>query len=310
MSPTQTIGGTRVLIDGPPAEAAQDTLLLLHGWPDNATLWNGTVAALADRYRCLRFTWPGFDDGDDKPRARHVPTLDELTALLLRVVQEAAGGPVTLVAHDWGCMFGYHFARLHPQWVRRVVGVDIGDAGTSAHRAELGARGQFAVFAYQAWLAAAWWVGRHIDPRIGTALGDRLARRMAARLRARAPLAQVTARMGYPYWITWTGSHGSYRAARPFRSWQQGLPMLFVYGQRKAFMFHSSTWADTLATQPGSRVLALPTGHWVMLDAAADFHAALRGWLQDTEPTSGIEIGHSSRTVTDAPPPSSAPSPS
>lgn len=303
MSAIQTIAGTPILIDGPPAEAAQDTLLLLHGWPDSAALWDGTVAALDGRYRCLRLTWPGFEHGDNSPEARHVPTLDELTTLLLQVVQQAAGRPVTLVAHDWGCMFGYHFARLHPQWVRRVVGVDIGDAGTSAHRADLGARGQFAVFAYQAWLAAAWWVGRHLSPR----LGDRLARRMAARLRARAPLAQVTARMGYPYWITWTGRHGSYRATRPFRPWQQGLPMLFVYGQRKAFMFHSRRWADTLATQPHSRVLALPTGHWVMLDAAADFHAALQGWLQDTEHTSAIKKDDSKPIVNDASRPSNPP---
>jgi len=128
----ETIAGRRVQIDEPAAPA--DTLLLLHGWPDSAALWDETVAALAARFRCVRFSWPGF--APDDPRGAH--SLAELTALLHQVALQAGGGaPVTLVLHDWGCVFGYHFARLHPALVSRVVGVDIGDANSREHRAGL-----------------------------------------------------------------------------------------------------------------------------------------------------------------------------
>lgn len=261
MTRTDTIAGRAVLIDEPAGSAA-DTLVLLHGWPDTAALWNDTVAALSPRFRCVRFTWPGFAP-DDAGRA---PRLDELVELLRQVVLAVNGGqPVTLVLHDWGCVFGYHFARQHPQLVRRVVGVDIGDAGSPAHLAGLNWKAKAGIAVYQLWLALAW--------KLGGTLGDSMARKMAAAMKVPTPAAGIRARMGHPYWQTWTGG---YRAARPF---EPAVPMFFIYGRRKPFQFHSRAWAERLAAQPGSRVLEMKTGHWVMVDAPSDFQRALLDWL-------------------------------
>jgi pimeloyl-ACP methyl ester carboxylesterase len=210
----------------------------------------------------VRFTWPGFapDDADRAPR------LDELVELLRQVVLAVNGGqPVTLVLHDWGCVFGYHFARQHPQLVRRVVGVDIGDAGSAAHLAGLNWKAKAGIAVYQLWLALAW--------KLGGTLGDGMARKMAAAMKVPTPAAGIRARMGHPYWQTWTGG---YRAARPF---EPAVPMFFIYGRRKPFQFHSRAWAERLAAQPGSRVLEMKTGHWVMVDAPSDFQRALLDWL-------------------------------
>ena len=38
-------------------------------------------------------------------------------------------------------------------------------------------------------------------------------------------------------------------------------PMLFIYGTKKPFMFHSPQWVEQLARKPDSKVLAMPTGH-------------------------------------------------
>ena len=67
--------------------------------------------------------------------------------------------------------------------------------------------------------------------------------------------------MNYPYDIRWTGSHGSYKGAVPFvPTW----PMLFIYGSRKPFMFHSPQFVAALAARADCRVLEFATGHWVM----------------------------------------------
>jgi cis-3-alkyl-4-acyloxetan-2-one decarboxylase len=188
------------------------------------------------------------------------------------VVRLADGGrPVTLLLHDWGCLFGYHFMRRHPELVSRVIGVDIGDAGSRAHQQELPLKAKLGIVGYQLWLALAW--------RIGGAPGDRMARRMARKMRVPAPPDQIRSQMGYPYWITWTGMYGSYRAARPFRLDEPALPMCFIYGQRKPFLFQSRAWMEALAARPGCRVVPMKTGHWVMLDAPQDFQAAVLDWL-------------------------------
>jgi pimeloyl-ACP methyl ester carboxylesterase len=269
MKRSDTVAGTAVQIDEPDDPAAcRGTVVLLHGWPDNAALWDGTVAALSPQWRCVRFTLPGFAEGD--PPGAH--TLEAVAERLHQVVRFADGGrPVTLLLHDWGCLFGYHFLRKHPELVARVIGVDIGDAGSRAHQRGLPLKGKLGIVAYQLWLALAW--------RIGGALGDGMARRMASKMRVPAPQQQIRAQMGYPYWITWTGSHGSYRAARPFAADEPRQPMCFIYGQRKPFQFQSREWLEALAARPGCRVVPMKTGHWVMLDAPQAFHAAVLEWL-------------------------------
>ena len=242
--------------------AGHESVLLIHGWPDTHHLWDPQVAALQSRYRCVRFTLPGFAPG----AARSVHTLDEIVALIHRVIERACGGgPVTLLLHDWGCFFGYQFALRHPTRVRRIIGVDIGDAGSRRHLHETGLTAKLSIVGYQLWLAAAW--------RIGGRVGDRMARAMARAARAPAGQHQVSAQMGYPYYLQWTGG---YRQAKAFTP---ACPMLFIYGTRKPFMFHSSGWAQDVAARPGNRVLACESGHWVMVEQAAQFNAAVIDWL-------------------------------
>jgi cis-3-alkyl-4-acyloxetan-2-one decarboxylase len=265
------VAGREVTVEGHAGASPRDTLVMIHGWPDTQRVWDGTVAALADRWRCVRFTLPGFDAGDE-PRAH---SLADITELIHQVVRHAGGGaPVTLVLHDWGCLYGYHFANQHPELVARIVGVDIGDATSRAMRESLGAKAKAMVVFYQGWLALAWRV-RPLSRR----LTDGMARWMARMMHVRTPQPEIRAAMGYPYWITWSGQHGSHRAMRTL---QVRWPVLFAYGERKPLMFHSPVWATELAAQPGCRVLGFHAGHWVMLDAAAEFHAAVREWLEAT----------------------------
>lgn len=246
------------------------TVVMIHGWPDTLRLWDSTVEALKDRWRCVRFTLPGFEPG--APQRSAVP-LDTLLAQIGSVIDEASPDrPVTLLLHDWGCFFGYQFAMRHPQRVERVIGVDIGDIGSRHHRVELTAKAMVGTVAYQWWLALAW--------RLGGPLGDRMARWMARRFRAPAPAGQISASMGYPYAMAWFGVAGGF--GRP-RAFQPTVPMLFIHGQRKPFPFHSAVWAQRIAGQPASQVLGLPTGHWVMTQRPKEFHAAVRQWLEATD---------------------------
>lgn len=250
--------------------AGPRTIVMIHGWPDTYRLWDDQVAALKDRYRCLRFTLPGFD----LSRAARAYSLDELLDAIRRVVEEAAaGGKVTLLLHDWGCFLGYQFAMRHPELVERVVGVDIGDAGSRSHRAELGPGGKLKVMAYQVWLALAW--------RIGGGVGDAMARWMARVARCPTDPRAIGAQMGYLYALRWLNVAGGMHGIRVF---DPPAPMLFIYGERKRFMFHSRDWSARLAARPGSRVVGFPTGHWVMIEERRGFNDVLLGWLRETDP--------------------------
>jgi cis-3-alkyl-4-acyloxetan-2-one decarboxylase len=263
---TLAVGDVEVIVDGQGREA----IVFVHGWPDTHRLWEPQVAALKDRYRCVRFTLPGFDMN----RPARAYALDEVVDTLRHVVERACPGErVTLLLHDWGCFYGYQFATRHPQLVKRVIGVDVGDVGSRRNLAMMSLAQKLMVVGYQVWLAASW--------AIGGKLGDGLARWMAAQLGAPAPAAEIGARMGYPYAMQRFKVQGGFG---PVRAFDPQVPMLFIYGERKrGFLFHSQAWLDRIAARPHSRVIGLPTGHWVMVQRPQEFNDAVRAWLGATD---------------------------
>lgn len=267
MNTPQQIDGVDVFVEGSGTEA----IVMLHGWPDTYRLWDDQVAYLKPNYRCIRFTLPGFDIA--RPRQAH--SLDALVEALKHVIEATcAGEKVTLMLHDWGCVFGYQFAMRHPSLVQRIIGVDIGDAGSRAHVRTMSAKAKAMVFAYQIWLAMAW--------RIGGPLGDRMTHAMVRAMRCPSDPRFIGSNMCYPYYIRWFGAHGSYRRAVPLElSW----PMLYIYGRKKPFQFHSGEWVEALRLRPGSNALEFDTGHWVMKARPAAFNQAVAGWLSVTAPS-------------------------
>lgn len=259
------VDGVEVIVEG----RGSNPVVMIHGWPDTYRLWDAQVELLRASYRCVRFTLPGFDVAS--PRRAY--SVDELVAAIRRVVEHACEGrAATLLLHDWGCVFGYQFAMRYPTLVERVIAVDVGDAGSRQHAAELSVKARLMVVAYQVWLALAW--------RIGGRAGDGMARWMARLLRCPVSPDDIHSRMGYPYALRWLGAAGGLRGARTFHP---AIPMLFIYGERKPFMFHSRAWAEGVAARPASRVVALPTGHWVMIGRRREFNDAILAWLRETD---------------------------
>ena len=108
------------IIDG---DESGETLMFIQGWPDDASLWDPQVAALAERYRCVRITLPNFGGARD---TRWGHSTDEIIHALARCIREVSpDAPVTLIIHDWGAMWGHLLHQRHPELVQRVAGLDI-----------------------------------------------------------------------------------------------------------------------------------------------------------------------------------------
>jgi pimeloyl-ACP methyl ester carboxylesterase len=86
----------------------------------------------------------------------------------------------------------------------------------------------------------------------------------------------IDSRMDYPYYIRWMKAYGSYRGMVRF---EPKVPMLFVYGERKPFLFHTPEWADALGARSGNQVQAFATGHWVMNQEPERFNRVVKAWL-------------------------------
>jgi len=254
------------IVDGP---ATAETVFLLQGWPDDATLWDQHVAALSLRYRCVRTTMPNFDG---RRVARWGYGTDEIVAALAALIEEVSPhSPVTLVVHDWGCYWGFLLHQEHPHLVARVAALDIAPHVEPSPLAVLG------IIAYQWWLIAAFVIGGPI--------GDWMTRSLAAALGAPLPRLQINAWMNYPYRNAWRDILSGRAKERADTYWPQ-VPLLFVYGKRKPFPFHSRKWIEHVE-RSGGTVRGLDCGHWVSLDPA--FGGVLLDWLAATENARPVE---------------------
>jgi pimeloyl-ACP methyl ester carboxylesterase len=262
MSVQLQIEGIDVFVEG----QGDETIVMIHGWPDTYRLWDEQAACFKTKYRCVRFTLPGFDI--DKPRQAY--SLAETIRIFKSVIEQVSPDrKVILMLHDWGCVFGYQFAMQNPAMVSAIIGVDVGE--TSSLKSELSFKAKGMMFSYQVFLALAW--------RIGGGIGDRMTRWLARAFNCTSEQRYIGSCMNYPYYIRWFKAHGSYDAAVPVAP---ACPLLFIYGTKKPFMFHSKKWAQQLALQSGSQVLEFRTSHWVMRDQPNQFNQAVDTWLSST----------------------------
>jgi cis-3-alkyl-4-acyloxetan-2-one decarboxylase len=81
------------------------------------------------------------------------------------------------------------------------------------------------------------------------------------------------AQQNYPYKLQWTG--GFKGAVDYFPA----CPMLYIYGSKKPFMFHSPRWLEKLIAMSDCQVVAMDTNHWVMIAKPEKFNLTVSRWL-------------------------------
>ncbi len=102
------------------AVESKQRVLLLHGFPEAAFVWDEVMAALAPRARCVAPNLRGYERSSapvelEAYRAKYL--VADLAALI-----EQLGAPIdVLVAHDWGGGVAWNLAALKPQLVRQLV---------------------------------------------------------------------------------------------------------------------------------------------------------------------------------------------
>lgn len=94
-----------VRVRGP---AGAPTIVCVHGYPDNGSLWDGVAAELAGRFRVVVYDVRGAGESG-KPRRRNDYRLDQLADDLAVVIDAVSPDrPVHLLAHDWGAIQSWH----------------------------------------------------------------------------------------------------------------------------------------------------------------------------------------------------------
>jgi pimeloyl-ACP methyl ester carboxylesterase len=97
---------------------------------------------------------------------------------------------------------------------------------------------------------------------------------------ARAPRPESAAcSMNYPYAYFWRARFFSrYRDALPIR-YRPTKPLLYLYGARSPWPFHSKRWEEIVRGTPGSEVVPIEGDHWLQVRDPAATHRAMDRFL-------------------------------
>jgi pimeloyl-ACP methyl ester carboxylesterase len=96
------------------------TVVLLHGFPEAAFIWDGVMQRLAPQARCVAPNLRGFERSSapaavEAYRAKHL--VADIAALI-----DSLGAPVDLlVAHDWGGALAWNLAAQRPGLLKRLL---------------------------------------------------------------------------------------------------------------------------------------------------------------------------------------------
>jgi cis-3-alkyl-4-acyloxetan-2-one decarboxylase len=260
MQPSILVGNTPVFIEG----SGPRTIVMLHGWPDTHALWRKQIAFFRADYVCVSFTMPGFSR-DDRTDYSLVEVVRKISDIVDAVSPREK---VILLAHDWGCVFGYEYAMRHSDRVERMIGLDVGDASSQEFTHSLSVAQKLMVFTYQFILAISF-----LCPRV---IGNAMARNMASALNAKSIRENIHAGMSMPYAMRWLRANGGFTDMLPV---EPEFPFYYGFATGKPMMFHSPEWIGRIAQGPGNKVRSFDCGHWLMIDQADEFNADAARWL-------------------------------
>ena len=100
-------------------EGNGEPVLLIHGNPDSADMWEDIITNLNSDHRCIAPDLPGFGRSDiDLDVDFNLDWAGQWLASFIDSID--IGEPVHLILHDIGAFYGIPFAILHPEKVKTI----------------------------------------------------------------------------------------------------------------------------------------------------------------------------------------------
>ncbi|HSE84037.1 MAG TPA: alpha/beta hydrolase [Thermodesulfobacteriota bacterium] len=106
-------------------------VLLLHGFPDFWYSWRHQIPPLSEKFHVAAPDMRGYNETDKPPTVESYSAMN-ITGDVVGLINKLApdNKKATLVGHDWGGAIAWLVAMFQPQFVERLIILNVGHPGT------------------------------------------------------------------------------------------------------------------------------------------------------------------------------------
>lgn len=246
-------------------------IVWLAGFPDNQTSGWGNVVpnALGKERRLIFLCLPGYEEGSTLTKAWGYD-FNEIVGMINSTLEHlgVCAQKFDFIIHDWGAFVGMIYMARYPQQIKRAVICDIGMKKEFSSTYEI-----FKLLGYNIYLAIAYAISQLISFYLGQLIfylfiipysPIQLLLNPCPYDNHKITVKELTVNKCYPYYYFWRNTLCKTLPKAPFPT----CPFLFLYGTKKACMFHDIKFLNRIELTDGCKSKALESGHWFMIDAA------------------------------------------
>jgi pimeloyl-ACP methyl ester carboxylesterase len=301
------------------AKSDKPTILLLHGWPDEAALWAGLISdyLLPAGYGVIAPDCLGYQ-GTDKPIDPEAYNLKDQTADMCDILDKESIEQVVPLGHDWGSSFSQRMYIYHPERCIGLINLNVAyrpqsrgspdlDAMVKLMEAAIGYFPHWYLFLFSDPVEGPQLTGAHIESLFAALHGepetwlDTLCKKDGIRDwlkedRTQPVQAYATddlkkkfverfSRDGFTAPLMWhraamEGYHGVEEAKLPKERFVVNVPYLFVAGNRDVMNLPGEIMVPEKAgLLPKLTKKNVDSGHWSMLSHPKEVGEAVISWL-------------------------------
>lgn len=256
--------------------AAATTIVLVHGYPDAASVWHATAEALAERFHVVAYDVRGAGHST-RPDHTHAYELSHLVADLAAVIDTVSpDAPVHLVGHDWGSIQAWEAVTTERLTGRiasftSISGPSLDHAGYWAmERLKAGSPEALGSVARQ--LAHSWYIGMFHLPAVAPAFwkagGERLWPALLERIEGiRDAEPNPTQAADGAFGVKLYRANVMNRLLKPSER-RTDIPVQLVFPRRDHFMV-PEIWDDLGQWVPHLWRFDVDAGHWLQVSHPA-----------------------------------------
>jgi pimeloyl-ACP methyl ester carboxylesterase len=257
---------------------AGPAVLLLHGWPDDKTIWRYQLAYLSSLgFRAIAVDWPGHGESSipSDVRRYHVRELGADTIALLDALNLDR---VHLIAHDYGATVSWETVANYRDRFLSYCALSVGHAVEILRDMAMGHLGDY------------WWLVLHGMDRASRYWylsndAQRFRHKFAAHPDGDRILSKLTSGQDTGFWTIWERANPSYDVFyRQFFAGQRhqriGVPTLGIYGRQDEWMTEGQLSRCYRYVDAVWRYESIPGGHWLQLERPDAVNGILGAWLE------------------------------